>query len=39
MTNNKLPIVANFNPVIYNLYKTRLLYNEANNEIIFKYYL
>jgi hypothetical protein len=36
MTNNKLPIVANFNPVIYNLYKTRLLYDEANNEIIFK---
>jgi len=36
MEKNKLPVVAQFNPVIYKLFKTYKIYDENNNEIPFK---
>ena len=36
MQKNKLPVIAQFNPVIYKLFKTYKIYDENNNEILFK---
>ena len=36
MINNKMPIVSQFNKVIYKIYKTYKIYDELNNEYPFK---